>query len=232
MKYQIIIMSEKDHTVVTIESIDSDFKAPTRKRASVLEYYKSVHTFLKPYFLVANHHLPHRFLSSLAPPIIFPEFKRVYSDLKGPLLILITLFFILFYGAYDAERGVISTSVSCIKLTFVYWLVFSLLAFALGHICETCLTRSQLLSISGYSLTGHCVVLLIAEVLHQEESHQVFLVLLTIFGGLSTGRLAIIMLARTPGPAQRLIMCSSLASINLLHLIYIHFAAMRQKFAL
>lgn len=232
MKYQIIIMSEKDHTVVTIESIDSDFKAPTRKRASVLEYYKSVHTFLKPYFLVANHHLPHRFLSSLAPPIIFPEFKRVYSDLKGPLLILITLFFILFYGAYDAERGVISTTVSCIKLTFVYWLVFSLLAFALGHICETCLTRSQLLSISGYSLTGHCVVLLIAEVLHQEESHQVFLVLLTIFGGLSTGRLAIIMLARTPGPAQRLIMCSSLASINLLHLIYIHFAAMRQKFAL
>jgi len=225
-------MSGKDHTVVTIESIDSNFKAPSCERASSLEYWESVCTFLKPYFLVANHRLPHRFLSSLAPPIIFPEFKRVYSDLKGPLLILVTLFFILFYGAYDTERGLISTTVSCVKLTFVYWLVFSFLAFILGHICETCLTRSQLLSISGYSLTGHCLVLLIAEVLHQEENHQVFVVLLTVFGGLATGRLAIIMLARTPGPAQRLIMCSSLASINLLHLIYIHFACMRQKFVL
>jgi len=225
-------MSGKDHTVVTIESIDSDFIGPSCKRASSLEYLESVYTFLNPYFAVANHHLPHRFLSSMAPPIIFPEFKRVYSDLKGPLLILLTLFFILFYGAYDTERGVISTTVSCFKLTFVYWLVFSFMAFLLGHICETCLTRSQLLSISGYSLTGHCVVLLIAEILHQEENHQVFMVLLTVFGGLSTGRLAIIMLARTPGPVQRLIMCSSLASINLLHLIYIHFACMRQKFVL
>jgi len=225
-------MSGKDHTVVTIESIDSDFKAPTSKSASSLEYCRSIFTFLEPYFQVANHRLPHRMLSSLAPPIIFPEFKRVYSDLKGPLLILISLSFILFYGAYDTERGVIATAVTCIKLTFVYWLCFSFLAFVLGYLCETCLSRSQLLSISGYSLTGHCLVLLIAEILHQEESHSLFLVLLTIFGGLSTGRLAIIMLVRTPGPGQRLIMCSSLASINLIHLIYIHFACMRHKFDL
>ncbi|CAL4060220.1 unnamed protein product [Meganyctiphanes norvegica] len=230
MKY--IIMSRKTHTTVTIESIDSDFIAPTSKRASSLEYCESVFTFLKPYFQVENHRLPHRFLSSLAPPIFFPEFKRVYSDLKGPLLILITLTSVLFYGAYDAERGVLNTAVTCIKLTFVYWLCFSFMAFVLGYFCDTCLNRSQLLSISGYSLTGHCLVLLIAEVLQQEENHTVFFVLLTIFGGLSTGRLAIIMLARTPGPGQRLIMCSSLATINLIHLIYIHFACMRHKFVL
>jgi len=224
-------MSAKDHTIVTIESIDSDFIPPSR-RALSLEYFLSVVTFLKPYFQVANHCLPHRFVSSLAPPLIFPEFKRVYSDMKGPLVILITLSFILFYGAYDVEHGVVSTAVTCIKLTFVYWICFSLLAIVLGYFCETSLSRSQLLSISGYSLTGHCLVLLLAEILHQEESHAVFLVLLSIFGGLSTGRLAIIMLARTPRPGQRLIMCSSLASVNLIHLIYIHFACMRHKFDL
>jgi len=225
-------MSGKDHTIVTIDSIDSDFKVPFSKSASSLEYFKSVLKFLRPYFEVENHRLPHRFISSLAPPLIFPEFKRVYSDLKGPLLILITLSFILFYGAYDAERGVLGTSATCIKLTFVYWFFFSLLAFVLSYLCETALSRSQLLSISGYSLTGHCIVLFLAEVLHQEESLTVFLVLLTIFGGLSTGRLAIIMLARTPKPGARLIMCSSLSTVNLIHLIYIHFACMRHKFAL
>lgn len=225
-------MSGKAHTIVTIETIDSDFKALTSKKASSLEYCENVFTFLKPYFEVANHHLPHRLISSLAPPLIFPEFKRVYSDLKGPLLILISLAFILFYGAYDAERGVQSTIVTCIKLTFVYWLCFSAMASALGHFCKTNLSKSQLLSISGYSLTGHCLVLLLAEILHQEESHAVFLVLLAIFGGLSTGRLSIIMLARTPRPGHRLIMCSSLASVNLIHLIYIHFACMRHKFDL
>lgn len=224
-------MSGKEHTIVTIESIDSDFKPPKR-RALSLEYFSSIVTFLRPYFQVENHRLPHRFLSSLAPPLIFPEFKRVYSDLKGPLVILITLSFILFYGAYDVERGTVITAVTCIKLTFVYWICFSLLAFVLGYFCETSLSRSQLLSISGYSLTGHCLVLLLAEILHQEESHAVFLVLLSIFGGLSTGRLAIIMLARTPRPGQRLIMCSSLASVNLIHLIYINFACMRHKFDL
>ncbi|XP_047498396.1 protein YIPF3-like [Penaeus chinensis] len=223
-------MSHKGHSIVTIESLDSGFEPRTYKQTSPLDYFTDTLLLVRPYFRVANRRLPHRVLSSMAPPLFFPEFRRVYSDLKGPLLIMVSLASILLYGLYSPERTLMWDIAATAKLTVGYWLGLSVLAFFLGYFCQTNLTLPQFLSITGYSLTGHCLVLLIAEVLHQEENHGVFFFLTTVFGGLATGRLVIIILARTPGPAQRLVMCSVLACVNLMHLIYIHFACMRNKF--
>lgn len=223
-------MSPKGHSVVTIESLDSGFEHPRHKRVSLIDYFTAMLRFAKPYFMVANRRLPRRLVSSMAPPLFFPEFRHVYSDLKGPFLIMASLASILLYGLYSPERTLLWDILATAKLTVGYWLGLSVLAFLLGYFCQTNLTLPQFLSITGYSLTGHCLVLLIAEVLHQEENHGVFFFLTIVFGGLATGRLIIIILARTPGPAQRLVMCSVLACVNLMHLIYIHFACMRNKF--
>lgn len=224
-------MSHKCHSVVTIESIEPEIVTSIHSRSSLYQYLLSIGRYVKPYFSVANNRIPSRILSSMAPPLFFPEFQRVYSDMKGPSVIVILLAGILLYGLHSPQRTIMTEVLVTAKLTVGYWLSFSFLAFFLGYFCETNLKFSQLLSITGYSLTGHCVVLLIAEVLHQEESHSVFFFLTTVFGGLATGRLTIIMLARTPGPGQRLVMCSTLACIHLMHLIYIHFAFMRKQFS-
>ncbi|KAK8730041.1 hypothetical protein OTU49_008433 [Cherax quadricarinatus] len=227
-----VTMSHKGHSIVTIESIDSDLEMLLPKQGSMTDYCYNICSFIWPYFSVANYKLPYRILSSLAPPVVFPEFRRVHSDMKGPVWVVTTLALILLYGIHSPARTLVGELLIATKLTLGYWLGFSLVAFFLGYFCQTCLTLSQLVSISGYSLTGHCLVLLTAEVLHQENSHSMFFFLTTVFGGLATARLVIIILARTPGPAQRLLMCSTLASIHLMHLIYIHFACMRKQFDL
>lgn len=223
-------MSHKGHAVITVESLDSNFDILLSKKGSLTDYCYDIYLFLRPYFAVANHRLPYRVLTSIAPPLFFPELRRVYSDMKGPVLIIVLLALILFYGLHSPSRTLVEELLVTTKLTLGYWFGFSILAFFLGYFCQTFLTLTQLLSVSGYSLTGHCLVLLIAEILHQEESHGVFFFLTTVFGGLATCRLVMIILARTPGPAQRLLMCSTLACIHLIHLIYIHLACMRNKF--
>lgn len=219
-------MSHKSHSIVTIESIHPG-ETSIRSGVSAWDWLQNTVKYGRPYFSVSNNRIPHRIFSSMAPPFFSPEFKRVYSDLKGPLIIVAVLAGILFYGLHNPQKTLIAELIATVKLTVGYWLGFSFLAFFLGYFCQTSLSFSQLLSITGYSLTGHCLVLFIAEVLHQEESHGIFFFLTTVFGGLATGRLAIIMLARTPGPGQRFVMCSTLACIHLMHLIYIHFAFMR-----
>lgn len=223
-------MSHKCHSVVTIESISPDTDTCS-SQLTVFGYLLSLCKFVRPYFSVSNNRIPRRIVSSMAPPLFFPEFQRVYSDMKGPIVIVTLLASILLYGLHSPQRTLVMEVLAVAKLTVGYWLGFSFLAFFLGYFCQTSLTFSQMLSITGYSLTGHCLVLLTAEVLHQEENHGVFFFLTAVFGGLATGRLIIIMLARTPGPGQRLVMCSTLACIHLMHLIYIHFAFMRKKFA-
>ena len=220
------------HSSITIESIDSEFDPPTHKNASTKDYLAKIYIFLAPFFNVSNNRLPHRFLSSLAPPLFFPEFRRVYSDLKGPIIVISILSIILFFGIFSTERTVFGDLLIIFKLTYCYWIFLAVLAFFLGYFCETFLSLSQYLSIIGYSFSGHCIVLIIAEVLHQEENHSVFFFLLTLFGGLSTCRLVLIIISRTPKPAQSMIMCSCLACLHLMHLIYIHFAFMRKKFKL
>ena len=222
-------MSHKCHSIVTIESISPDAVSHTTQMSS-LGCLTSFCKYVRPYFTVSNRRIPRRIVSSMAPPFFFPEFQRVYADMKGPVIIVSLLAVILMYGLHSPQRTLVMEVMATAKLTVGYWLGFSFLAFLLGYFCQTSLSFSQMLSISGYSLTGHCLVLLTAEVLHQEESDSIFFFLTIVFGGLATGRLIIIMLARTPGPGQRLVMCSTLACIHLMHLIYIHFAFMRRKF--
>lgn len=166
-------MSHKCHSVVTIESISPDSGSRTTQMSSI-DHLLTLCKYVKPYFTVSNRRIPRRIVSSMAPPLVFPEFQRVYSDMKGPVIIVSLLAVILLYGLHSPQRTLVMEVLATAKLTVGYWLGFSFLAFLLGYFCQTNLSFSQMLSISGYSLTGHCMVLLTAEVIHQEESHSIF----------------------------------------------------------
>jgi hypothetical protein len=65
---------------------------------------------------------------------------------------------------------------------------------------------------------------------YQEESNTFFFIFLVIFGGLSSLRVAVVLLASIPVPAARLVVCSLVATVQLLSLVFLHFAYMHRTF--
>ncbi|KAK4321322.1 hypothetical protein Pmani_007863 [Petrolisthes manimaculis] len=224
-------MAYRGHSSITIETLDThtDNLDDVHKSSSIWHNVGQL-------FSVSNCTLPHRLLTSLVPPLGFTNYRNVYTDLKVPVLLVTALTATLMYGL-SSSPGHHSTTLpllllllTTIKYTLGYWLAFTALASVMGYLCSTRLTPIQLLSITGYSLTGHTLVLLIAELLHQEDNHTVFFILTTVFGGLATCRMMVVVLVSTPRPPHRLLLGSTLASIHLMHLVFIHFAFMRKKF--
>lgn len=222
-------MSFRGSSAVTLGCADSDQEPLISERDSATPLPHGRRPLVRKGLM--GHGVPQRVAMSLMPPLVYPEYRRVYSDLKGPLLVVTTLAAIILYGLHDPRQSLVWELVTTLRLTVCYWLGFSLLAFLMGRCFSTSLSLTQLLSLAGYSLTGHCLVLFGAELLHQEESHTVFFLLTIVFGGFATGRLVLLVLFHTPQPPHRLLLGSSLASIHLMHLIYIHFACMRRKFS-
>lgn len=222
-------MAFRGHSSITIESLDIHPKTGVHK--SAVTSCSSVWNDVVQLFSVDNCTLPHRLLTSLVPPVGFSKYRNVYTDLKVPVLLVTVLTATLIYGLRTPQHSLPILLLTATKYTFGYWLGFTALASILGYLCSTRLTPLQLLSITGYSLTGHTLVLLVAELLHQEDSHTVFFLLTTVFGGLATGRMMAVVLVCTPRPPHRLLLGSTLASIHLMHLVFIHFAFMRKKFA-
>lgn len=221
-------MSLRGRSAVTLGSTDPDLEPLLSEHDSPFPSPWSTRPLVRR--TLVRHGMPQRIVMSIVPPLMYPEYRRVYSDRKGPLLVVATLAAIILYGLHDPRRSLTWELVTTARLTLGYWIGFSLLAYLMGRCFSTSLSLAQLLAMTGYSLTGHCLVLVSAELLHQEESHTVFFLLTTVFGGLSTGRLVLLALFHTPQPPHRLLLGSSLASIHLMHLIYIHFACMRRKF--
>ncbi|XP_064142721.1 protein YIPF3 isoform X4 [Loxodonta africana] len=93
-------------------------------------------------------------------------------------------------------------------------LVFTLVAILL-HGMKTSDT------IIGYGLFGHCIVLFITYNIHL---HALFYLFWLLVGGLSTLRMVAVLVSRTVGPTQRLLLCGTLAALHMLFLLYLHFA--------
>ncbi|XP_041418244.1 protein YIPF3 isoform X1 [Xenopus laevis] len=76
-------------------------------------------------------------------------------------------------------------------------------------------------TIIGYGLFGHCIVLFITYNIH---FHSLFYIFWLCIGGLSTLRMVAVLLSRTVGHTQRLIVCGTMAALHMLFLLYLHFA--------
>ncbi|KAK1904661.1 Protein YIPF3 [Dissostichus eleginoides] len=102
-------------------------------------------------------------------------------------------------------------------------LVFTLVAILL-HGMKTSdtviITMLQTLSLLGYGLFGHCVVLFITYNIH---FHFLFYFLWLLCGGLSTLRMVTALLSRTVGQTPRLLLCGTLSVLHMMFLLYLHF---------
>ncbi|KAM3855428.1 protein YIPF3 isoform 3-T3 [Vipera latastei] len=110
---------------------------------------------------------------------------------------------------------------TAIGTCFGYWIGVSSFIYFLAYLCNAQITMVQMLSLLGYGLFGHCITLFVTYNIHL---HSLFYIFWLGIGGLSTLRMVAVLVSRTVGHTQRLILCGALATLHMLFLLYLHFA--------
>jgi len=141
-------------------------------------------------------------------------------------MIVFTLAAILIYqmklSSHSVQDGtLIGTS---FLVCFGYWIGSSFAISSFSFICNTQLNIIQILSINGYALFSHCIVLFLATFIHTNYDHILFYGLWAVVGGLAACRMALIVMSRTINPRYRIILGIFIASIHMFYLLYLHFA--------
>lgn len=167
-----------------------------------------------------------RIFSSLVPPF-GKRFQKVHVDLIGPLLALLILTSLVNYGYYLKK---VEYVISPTEVILTFAVLMPPISYALCRIGQSHISFYSMVSVIGYSLYGHIFTLALSLMCFQEKSNSFFFFSLTVFSGLSTVRVALIILSTTYIPAARLIICSVVSVINILFIIMLHFIYVHPNF--
>lgn len=181
---------------------------------------------IKTLFLVSPYDLPYRVVLSLMPPLC-KRFSKIYVDLLGPTLAVLFLISFVNYGYYFKQTKIAVTPVESIM---TYVLLMPLFCLVLSKIGQSNMTLLKTYVLLGYALYGHILTLLVSFVCFHENSNTFFFLCLILFDGLSTMRVALIFLDSIRLPAARLIVCSIISVVNILFVVFLHFAYMHRTF--
>ena len=205
---------------------DMLWQSGREKATAALNMYAKI-DILRPYFDVEPIQVRNRLLASFVP--VMPTAKKQASipgDLYGPCMILFTLIAILLcqmkVSSHRVEDGTLMGT--AFGLCFTYWFGASGLLFGLAYFCNIQLRLLQILSLLGYAMFSHCVVLFLSTVIHTHHTHLFFYLVWFVFGGLSALRLVGVFVARTRDPRNRLLAAGVVASLHLIFMLYLHFA--------
>ncbi|CAN2387517.1 Yip1 domain family [Pristimantis euphronides] len=201
---------------------DEMWQAGKRQASKAFSLYANI-DILRPYFDVEPAQVRSRLLESMIPVrmITFPQ--KVAGELYGPLMLVFTMVAILLHGMKSSGTVIVEGTLmgTAIGTCFGYWLGISSLIYFIAYLCNAQITMLQTLSLLGYGLFGHCIVLLVTYNIH---FHSLFYVFWLCIGGLSTLRMVAVLLSRTVGQTQRLVLCGSIAALHMMFLLYLHFA--------
>ncbi|XP_053568733.1 protein YIPF3 [Bombina bombina] len=201
---------------------DEMWQAGKRQASKAFNLYANI-DILRPYFDVEPIQVRSRLLESMIPVrmINFPQ--KIAGELYGPLMLVFTMVAILLHGMKSSGTVIREGTLmgTAIGTCFGYWLGVSSFIYFLAYLCNSQITMLQTLSLLGYGLFGHCVVLFITYNIH---FHSLFYIFWLCIGGLSTLRMVAVLLSRTVGHTQRLILCGAVTALHMLFLLYLHFA--------
>jgi len=206
-------------------------KSPSSKQPQKKKPFSAAKTasdFIKPFprsfcqYLVSEGSIIIRILSSLFPPV--GRFKRIAVDFEGSFLSTFLLTATVYWGLVNSKgESRLHSLGHSLGLTMGYLILTSGFTWVLAKGTKTTITYRQIVSVLGYGLFGHAIVLLTCEM----GSNEWFMPLMTVVGGLDSFRICLILLARTPSPAFKFVLCTPVAIIHLFFLIYLHFAIMK-----
>ncbi|XP_035654356.1 protein YIPF3-like isoform X1 [Oncorhynchus keta] len=205
---------------------DEVWQAGKRQASKAFNLYANI-DILRPYFDVEPMQVRNRLIESMIPirMIHFPQ--KIAGELYGPMMLVFTLVAILLHGMKTSGTVIREGTLmgTAIGTCFGYWLGVSSFIYFLAYLCNAQITMLQTLSLLGYGLFGHCVVLFVTYNVH---FHSLFYILWLVVGGLSTLRMVnkqvAALISRTVGPTPRLVLCGTLGALHMLFLLYLHFA--------
>jgi len=179
---------------------------------------------LRPYFDVEPNILLQRAARSFVPIKSFKTPQKIPSELYGPLMTVLTLIAILLMNMKTSgtvlQQGTMMGT--AFATCFGYWFGISGVMYFLAYICNAYITVVQCLSLLGYGMISHCIILLVGHLTHY--GHTTFYVLWTLIAGASAARIVTMLLSRTIAKSQRLLLCISIAFFHMFFLLYLHFA--------
>ena len=179
---------------------------------------------LRPYFDVEPAEVKQRLLRSFVPNRPGAPLSAIHSELYGPLMLVLTLVAVLLFDMKHSGHQVRDATLMGTALfsAFVYWVGASALLFSVAMACGTEVRFAQLLSLTGYGLLGHCVVLTVGSI-HAVSSAAWFGVWCVV-GGLSAARIATVLAARTPTRRRALVMAGVAFVIPWLHIYWLRWS--------
>ncbi|KAM8947279.1 protein YIPF3 [Pelodytes ibericus] len=201
---------------------DEMWQAGKRQASEAFNLYANI-DILRPYFDVEPIQVRNRLLESMIPVRLISFPQKIAGELYGPLMLVFTMVAILLHGMKSSGTVIREGTLmgTAIGTCFGYWLGVSSFIYFVGYLCNSQITMLQTLSLLGYGLFGHCIVLFITYNIH---FHSLFYIFWLCIGGLSTLRMVGVLLSRTVGHTQRLILCGTMMTLHMLFLLYLHFA--------
>ncbi|XP_035681248.1 protein YIPF3-like isoform X1 [Branchiostoma floridae] len=201
------------------------WKTGSQQAKKAFNLYANI-DILRPYFDVEPRKVMKRLLHTFVPSRVISIPQKVASELYGPLMIVFTLIAVLLYNMKSSGHTVREGTLmgTAFFVCFGYWWGTSALLYFIAYICNTHIAAIQVLSLTGYALVAHCVVLFLGTAFHSVGSHSMFYLMWAVFGGLSTIKMVLVYLSRTSGQTQRLVLTGTCAALHLLFLLYLHFA--------
>ena len=222
--------ARNSHSVIFIGNDQTPMKTQSNDwKVSKLPTKWSLLSSIKLNFMVPPSHLPHRIFVSLVPPFLGEQYRFVYVDFLGPSLALLLMASILHYG-HATKLPSAASNTSPTEVLLLYAVFMPLATYVLSSLSWATVSLTEMIALLGYGMFGHVFTLAVSLLFYQEESNTFFFVCLVIFGGLSALRVAVVLLASIPVPAARLVVCSLVATVHLLSLVFLHFAYMHRTF--
>ncbi|CAF3725351.1 unnamed protein product [Rotaria sordida] len=208
-----------------VPTVGSIVWAAGRSRAQqAINLYANL-DYLRPYFDVEPREVVQRLIRSLIPRRSFRE-ENIKPELYGPSMIVFTLAAILIYqmklSSHSVQDGtLIGTS---FLVCFGYWIGSSFAISSFSFVFNTQLSLMQVLSINGYALFSHCIVLFLATFIHTGYDHLLFYGLWAIVGGIAGLRMTLIIMSRTLNSRYRIFLGLVITITHMFFLLYLHFA--------
>ncbi|CAI5442012.1 unnamed protein product [Caenorhabditis angaria] len=198
------------------------WEAGSKQVQDTFKSYGRIDLF-RPYFDVEPAVVRKRLIRSFIPRK--PSQITVSPDLYGPTMIILTSVALLLYNM-KTSGIVIQNGTLMGTAMFTCFGSWALISGGLWLACFLLSAETPMLTILstfGYSLTSHCLVLLLTSLFHSSHDHLFFMLLLGIFCVPSALRMALIICSQSRIPANRLILIGVSIAAHLLLIIYLHF---------
>ncbi|CAI4228097.1 unnamed protein product [Auanema sp. JU1783] len=198
------------------------WEAGSKQVQDTFKSYGRIDLF-RPYFDVEPAEVRSRLIRSFIPRK--PSQMASVPDLYGPSMIVLTMAALLLFNmktsGYVVPNGTLMGT--SLFVCFGSWLGISGIIYFIGFLLNTEMTMLKLISVFGYSLTSHCVVLFLSSVFHPSHDHIYFFLLVLLLCAPSAIRMGLIVCMQVRVPQYRMILGAVACFLHFVLIFYLHF---------